>query len=72
VTNICSTSSSQVGLNANHFQVHAAAGVKLYVKGNLFIKPQFDFHYVPNLTEQFGRNWVPEATVSIGYTFGER
>ena len=72
ITGIDCTSSFPAGFNANHFQVHAAAGVKLYVKGNLFIKPQFDFHYVTNLTDQFGRNWVPQATVSIGYTFGQR
>ena len=72
ITGINCTSSSPAGINANHFQVHAAAGVKFYVKGNLFIKPQFDFHYVTHLTDQFGRNWVPQATVSIGYTFGQR
>ncbi|HEV7969005.1 MAG TPA: hypothetical protein VGP19_15610 [Candidatus Acidoferrales bacterium] len=72
VTGINCSSSSPAGFNANHFQVHAAAGVKLYVKGNLFIKPQFDFRYVPNLTDQFGRSWVPEYTVSVGYTFGQR
>lgn len=60
------------GLNANHFQVHAGLGVKFYVKPSLFIKPQFDFRYVPRLTNQFGRNWVPEYTVAVGYTFGER
>ena len=72
LTGINCTSSYPAGFNANHFQVHAAAGVKLYVKGNLFIKPQFDFHYVTNLTDQFGRNWVPEGTISVGYTFGAR
>lgn len=72
ITGINCTSSYPAGFNANHFQVHAGAGVKLYVKGNLFIKPQFDFHYVTNLTDQFGRNWVPEATISVGYTFGQR
>jgi hypothetical protein len=46
--------------------------VKLYVKGNIFIKPQFDIHYVTHLTDQFGRDWVPQYTVSVGYTFGER
>ena len=70
VTSICSNFSYPAGLNANHFQVHAGAGVKLYVKGNFFVKPQFDFHYVTNLTDQFGRNWVPQFTVSIGYSFG--
>lgn len=68
LTGICSGYSA--GLNANHFQVHAAAGVKLYVKGNVFVKPQFDFHYMTNYTQQFGRNWVPMLTVSVGYTFG--
>jgi len=46
--------------------------VKLYVKPSLFIKPQFDIHYVTHLTDQFGRDWVPEYTVAVGYTFGER
>ena len=71
ITSINCTFSQPAGFNANHFQIHAAAGVKLYVKGNLFIKPQFDFHYVPNLTDQFGRSWVPQVTVAVGYTFGE-
>jgi hypothetical protein len=52
--------------------VHGAVGVKLYVKGNIFIKPQFDIHYVTHLTDQFGRDWVPQYTVAVGYTFGER
>jgi hypothetical protein len=56
--------------SSNHFQVHGAFGVKLYVKSDIFIKPQFDVHYVNNLTDQYGRNTVPEFTISIGYTFG--
>jgi hypothetical protein len=61
---------SQFLVSSNHFQVHAAAGVKLYVKSDIFIKPQFDFHWVSNLTNQYGRTTVPGFTVSIGYTFG--
>jgi hypothetical protein len=72
LTGITSTFSIPAGLNANHFQVHGAVGVKLYVKGNIFIKPQFDIHYVTHLTDQFGRDWVPQYTVAVGYTFGER
>ena len=71
VTGINCSSSYPAGINANHFQAHVGAGVKIYVKGNIFIKPQFDFHYVPNLTDQFAHNYVPQATISIGYTFGE-
>jgi hypothetical protein len=61
---------SQFFASSNHFQVHGAVGVKLYVKSDIFIKPQFDIHYVPNLTDQYGRNFVPQVTISIGYTFG--
>lgn len=72
ITGITTSFSYPAGLNANHFQVHGAFGVKLYIKPALFIKPQFDIHYVTHLTDQFGRNWVPEYTVAVGYTFGER
>jgi hypothetical protein len=71
ITGITSTFSYPAGLNANHFQVHAALGVKLYVKGNIFLKPQFDIHYVTHLTNQFGRDWVPQYTVAVGYSFGQ-
>ena len=56
--------------SSNHFQFHAAAGVKIYFKSDIFIKPQFDYHWVDNLTDQYGRTSVPEFTISIGYTFG--
>ncbi len=66
---LCGNQSSLV-ISANHFQVHGAVGVKLYVRSNIFIKPQVDFHYVPNLNQQYGSNFVPQYTVSIGYSFG--
>jgi hypothetical protein len=72
VTGITSNFSYPAGINANHFQIHGAVGVKLYVKGNIFIKPQFDIHYVTHLTDQFGRDWVPQITAAVGYTFGQR
>ena len=68
---IC-TNYSQEFASTNHFQVHGAVGVKLYVKSDMFIKPQIDFHWVDNLNQQYGRNIVPVYTVSIGYTFGRR
>jgi hypothetical protein len=63
--------SSQYAASSNHFQVHAGVGVQMYISGNMFIRPQFDIHYVPNFI-QFGRNLVTEETVWVGYTFGER
>ena len=64
------TNQSQYLFSTNHFQLHGAVGVKLYFRPNAFIKPQVDFRYVPNLNQQYGSNFVPQYTVSIGYTFG--
>ena len=68
-TAVCSSSTQAVG-NATHFQVHVGAGVQVNITDHIFLRPQFDLHYVPNLTQQFGRNAVPEATIWLGYHFG--
>jgi hypothetical protein len=70
-TAVCSTSSQPVG-SSNHFQVHAGIGVQIFLTEHVFIRPQFDFHYVPGLTDQFGSNSVPAAMVWLGYSLGDR
>ena len=65
------SSNNQFVESANHFQVHMAAGLRFYVTPHFFIKPQLDAHYVNNFV-QFGSNWVPEYSASIGWRFGER
>ena len=60
---------SQTYGSSNHFQVHAGAGVNIFVTDNIFIRPQFDLHYVPNLS-QFGRNAVTQESVWVGYRWG--
>ena len=65
------TNSSQYAQSANHFQVHAGFGVQYYISGNIFIRPEFDIHYVPNFI-QFGSNIATSETVWIGYSFGNR
>ena len=66
----CSTSSTFVE-SSNHFQVHMAAGIRFYATPHLFFRPQVDARYINNFF-QFGSNWVPEYSASIGWTFGER
>jgi hypothetical protein len=70
-TAVCSTQSQPVG-SSNHFQVHAGIGVQIFLTEHVFIRPQFDFHYVPGLTDQFGSNMVPAAMVWLGYSIGDR
>jgi hypothetical protein len=65
----CSTSNSYLQ-SSNHFQVHVGAGVRFYVTPHIFIRPQFDYHWVNNFF-QFGSNSVPQFGASVGYSFGE-
>ena len=66
---ISGCSSSGIAASSRHFQTHLGAGVNLYVKGGIFVRPQVDVHYVKNFF-QFGSNWAPAYSVAIGYTFG--
>lgn len=66
----CSTTNSVLE-STNHFQVHFSGGVKFYLTGSFFLKPQVDVHWVHNFS-QFGSDWVPEYGGAIGYTFGQR
>jgi hypothetical protein len=68
---VCSNVTQAVG-TVTHFQVHAGVGVQLFLTKQLFIRPEFDLHYVPNLTQQFGSNAVPQASVWVGYSWGDR
>ena len=64
----CSTSNQFVE-SSSHFQVHAAAAARLYFVKNAFVRPAFDLRYVNNF-DQFGRNWVPEYSLGVGWSFG--
>jgi hypothetical protein len=56
--------------SSNYYQLHFAAGAKVYIHGPIFVKPEFDLRYVFNL-RQFGRNTVVGYMISGGYTFGK-
>jgi hypothetical protein len=68
-TAVCTTQSEPVG-SATHFQVHAGVGVQIYITEHLFVRPQFDYRYVTNFTQQFNSNSVPAATIWVGYDLG--
>jgi opacity protein-like surface antigen len=70
-TAVCSNQAQAIG-SASHFQVHAGVGIQFNLTDHVFIRPQFDYHYVPNFTQQFGSNSVPAGTIYIGYNFGEK
>ena len=66
-----SQNESQYIQSANHFNVHGGVGVQIYLTDHVFIRPQFDIHYVPNLT-QFGSKVVITGMAWIGYSWGDR
>ena len=70
-TAVCTSQTQPVGA-ANHLDIHAGVGVQIYLTSHVFVRPQFDYHYVPNLTNQFGSNSVTGGTIWVGYNFGER
>lgn len=55
--------------SSNHFQVHLGVGLRIYATEHVFIRPAVDAHWVNNFF-QFGSDWVPEYSVSIGYSLG--
>jgi len=66
---ICVNSNQAIG-SASHFQLHAGARLELFLTEHIFVAPQFDFRYVPNLTNQFGSNVVLGGMFWIGYRTG--
>jgi hypothetical protein len=71
----CSSSSTLVD-SSNHFQFHFSGGIRWYFRENVFLRPQVDVRWIHNFndpnTPTFGRNWVPQYAISIGYTSGSR
>lgn len=55
--------------DSTHFQVHLGAAARWYFKDHIFLRPAIDVHYVRNFSE-FGSDWVPRYSLSVGYSFG--
>lgn len=56
----------------NHFQMHVGIGFEVFVTDHWFIRPQFDFHYVVNFTQEFANNTPIGGMVFVGYSWGDR
>jgi opacity protein-like surface antigen len=68
---VCTSQTEPIG-NASHFQIHVGVGLQLFVTDHLFVRPEFDYHYVTNYSQQFNSSSVPAAMVWVGYSLGER
>jgi hypothetical protein len=61
---------SQYFGSSNHLQIHGGLGVQIYLTEHIFVRPEFDIHWVRNLTE-YGRETVTQEMVWLGYSWGE-
>lgn len=69
-TAICQSETTSLG-TSNHFQLHAGVGLQYFLTDKVFIRPQLDFRYVPNFTDQFGSNSVVGGAIWIGFRSSE-
>jgi Outer membrane protein beta-barrel domain len=70
-TAVCTSETEPVG-TSSHFSIHFGVGVSLFITDHIFIRPEFDGHYVPNFTAQYGSDFAPAGMIWLGYNFGER
>jgi hypothetical protein len=56
--------------SSNHFLVDAGAGLRYYVWGHVFVRPEVRFYHINNNTDAFSNNNVVRVGASIGYTIG--
>jgi hypothetical protein len=63
---VCTKSNISVA-NSNHFQLHTGAAVEIMLTNSLMVRPQFDFRFVPNFSDQFSRDIVPGGMIWVGF-----
>jgi Outer membrane protein beta-barrel domain len=54
----------------NHFLVDVGGGLRYYVWGHVFVRPEAHFYHILNNTDVFSNNNVVRVGASIGYTIG--
>jgi len=55
----------------NHFQLHAAAGLRFRLARHIYVRPQLDYHWVPNLTNEFKSNSVLGYSLAALFSSGD-
>ncbi len=54
----------------NHFLLHLGGGIRYYVFGGMFIRPEVHYYHVLNNTDVFTNSNILRVGASIGYTIG--
>jgi hypothetical protein len=56
--------------SSHHFLVDVGGGIRYYVWGHVFLRPEVHFYNILNNTNDFSSNNIFRAGASIGYTIG--
>ncbi len=56
--------------SSNHFLVDVGGGLRYYVWGHVFLRPEAHFYHIVNNTDDFSNNNIVRVGASIGYTIG--
>ena len=56
--------------SSNHFLVDVGGGLRYYVWGHMFVRPEAHFYHIMNNTADFSSNNIVRVGASIGYTIG--
>jgi hypothetical protein len=56
--------------SSNHFLVDIGGGLRYYVHGHVFVRPEAHFYHIMNNSDAFTSNNVVRVGASIGYTIG--
>jgi hypothetical protein len=67
----CSFVSCTNYADSNHFMGDVGAGVRIYVKGNVFLRPEVRQYFIHNNYE-FSSPYATRADVTLGYAFGRQ
>ncbi len=57
-------------ISSRHFLVDIGGGIRYYVWGHVFVRPEVHFYHINNNTDVFSNDNVFRAGASIGYTIG--
>jgi Outer membrane protein beta-barrel domain len=56
--------------SSNHFLIDVGAGIRYYVWGHVFVRPEIRAYHIVNNTADFSSNNIFRVGASIGYTIG--
>jgi len=56
--------------SSHHFLVDVGGGVRYYVWGHVFLRPEAHYYHIVNNTNDFSSNDIIRVGASIGYTIG--